>query len=96
MAAGAGRLRGYDPTTLDGYRWWPAYAASKLANLVFAVELDRRLRAAGLAVTARAAHPGVTHTNLVSTRFAGGGPMNAVAFFSPIARLIDLSARFSP
>lgn len=79
VAAGAGRLRGYDPTTLDGYRWWPAYAASKLANLVFARELDRRLRAAGLSVTSLAAHPGVTHTNLVSTRFAGGGPVNVAA-----------------
>jgi len=73
VAAGTGRLVGHDPTSLAGYRWWPAYAASKLANLVFAQELDRRLRAAGLSVASLAAHPGTTHTNLVSTRFAGGG-----------------------
>ncbi|MDH4364645.1 MAG: SDR family NAD(P)-dependent oxidoreductase [Acidimicrobiia bacterium] len=77
VAAGDGRLSGRDPTSLTGYRWWPAYAASKLANLVFARELDRRLRAAGLPVVSLAAHPGVTHTNLVSTRFAGSGPLNA-------------------
>ncbi len=75
VAAGDGRLAGYDPTSLAGYRWWPAYAASKLADLVFARELDRRLRAAGLPVSSLAAHPGVTHTNLVSTRFAGGGAL---------------------
>ncbi len=78
VAAGDGRLTGYDPTSLAGYRWWPAYAASKLANLVYARELDRRLRDTGLPVTSVAAHPGVTHTNIVSTRFAGGGPLNAV------------------
>ncbi len=78
VAAGAGRLMGLDPTTLAGYRWWPAYAASKLANLVYARELDRRLRAAGLPVLSLAAHPGVTHTNIVSTRFAGGGPLTAL------------------
>ena len=78
VAAGAGRLTGHDPTSLAGYHWWPVYAATKLANLVYARELDRRLRAAGLPVTSVAAHPGTTHTNLVSTRFAGGGPLNAV------------------
>ncbi|MEZ5411551.1 MAG: SDR family NAD(P)-dependent oxidoreductase [Acidimicrobiales bacterium] len=79
VAAGDGRLTGRNPTSLDGYRWWPAYAASKLANLVFARELDRRLRAAGLPVASLAAHPGVTHTNLVSTRFAGAGRLNTAA-----------------
>lgn len=78
VAAGAGRLTGHDPTSLAGYHWWPVYAASKLANLVYARELERRLRAAGLPVTSVAAHPGTTHTNLVSTRFAAGGPLNAV------------------
>lgn len=78
VAAADGRLAGHDPTSLAGYRWWPAYAASKLADLVYARELDRRLRAAGLPVTSVAAHPGVTHTNIMSTRFGGGGPLNAV------------------
>ncbi len=46
-----------------------AYARSKLANLVFALELDRRLRQAGLGVLSVAAHPGYSATNIVY----GGG-----------------------
>ena len=46
------------------YRRWPAYAQSKLADLVFAFELDRRLRAAGSAVRSVAAHPGYAATEI--------------------------------
>lgn len=46
------------------YRAWPAYGQSKLANLIFAFELDRRLRAAGSDVRSVAAHPGYASTNL--------------------------------
>lgn len=42
-----------------------AYGRSKLANLLFIYELDRRLRAAGAATAALAAHPGVSSTELV-------------------------------
>jgi NAD(P)-dependent dehydrogenase (short-subunit alcohol dehydrogenase family) len=44
-----------------------AYAQSKLANLLFTYELDRRLKKHGLRVLANAAHPGVTNTNLFKT-----------------------------
>ncbi len=55
-----------DPRSRSGrYRKWNAYGQSKLANLLFTFELDRRVRAAGLPVTAVAAHPGYTATNLV-------------------------------
>lgn len=43
-----------------------AYATSKLANLLFASELQRRLRAAGSAVTTAAAHPGLVSTNMTN------------------------------
>lgn len=46
------------------YFRWRAYGQSKLANLLFALELDRRLRAAGSAVKSMAAHPGYAATNL--------------------------------
>jgi NAD(P)-dependent dehydrogenase (short-subunit alcohol dehydrogenase family) len=46
------------------YFRWRAYGQSKLANLLFALELDRRLRAAGSAVKSVAAHPGYAATNL--------------------------------
>jgi len=48
--------RKYNPT-------W-AYAASKLANLLFTYELQRRLKRAGIDMTATAAHPGWTGTDL--------------------------------
>ena len=46
------------------YRAWRAYGQSKLANLLFTAELQRRLTAAGSPVLANAAHPGYAATNL--------------------------------
>jgi NAD(P)-dependent dehydrogenase (short-subunit alcohol dehydrogenase family) len=46
------------------YFRWRAYGQSKLANLLFARELDRRLQAAGWEVKSLAAHPGYAKTNL--------------------------------
>jgi NAD(P)-dependent dehydrogenase (short-subunit alcohol dehydrogenase family) len=46
------------------YSRWGAYAQSKLANLLFALELDRRLKAAKLPMISVAAHPGYSATNL--------------------------------
>jgi NAD(P)-dependent dehydrogenase (short-subunit alcohol dehydrogenase family) len=46
------------------YRAWRAYGQSKLANLLFTAELQRRLTAAGSEVRANAAHPGYAATNL--------------------------------
>ena len=46
------------------YKQWPAYGQSKLANLLFVLELERRLTAAGSNVRALAAHPGFARTNL--------------------------------
>ena len=59
-----GRIRFDDLQGERGYRRWPAYGQSKLANLLFARELDRRLRAAGWGVESLAAHPGYASTNL--------------------------------
>jgi len=46
------------------YFRWRAYGQSKLANLMFALELDRRLRATGSTIKSLAAHPGWAATNL--------------------------------
>ena len=65
------------------YRRWLAYGQSKLANLMFAYELQHRLLAAGSSVRSMAAHPGYAATNLqgrtgtVQDRFTG--LVNAVA-----------------
>lgn len=59
-----GRIGFDDLNSERGYHRWAAYGQSKLANLVFAVELDRRLRHAGAETIAVAAHPGYAATNL--------------------------------
>ena len=46
------------------YRFSLAYGQSKIANIIFVSELQRRLTAAGSSVIATAAHPGVSTTNL--------------------------------
>ena len=56
------------------YRRWVSYAESKLANLSFALELDRRLKSAGKAVVSTAAHPGFARTELQKTGVAMGNP----------------------
>jgi len=48
------------------YKPWRAYGQSKLANLLFTAELQRRLTEAGSPVLATAAHPGYAATNLQS------------------------------
>ena len=49
------------------YRGWTAYSQSKLANLMFTLELDRRLRGVGSRAASLAAHPGWTATELQRT-----------------------------
>ena len=58
---------GYDldnPHHRGNYERWEAYGYSKLANLQFSIELNRRLSSAGSSVTAYAADPGLSNTDL--------------------------------
>lgn len=55
------------------YSRWTAYGRSKLANLLFAYELDRRAKRHGLDVVSVACHPGVARSNLTTTGPAVGG-----------------------
>lgn len=59
-----GRIRFEDLQWERGYRKWAAYGQSKLANLLFAYELQRRLDTAKAAVISVACHPGYAATNL--------------------------------
>jgi NAD(P)-dependent dehydrogenase (short-subunit alcohol dehydrogenase family) len=70
VSSGAHRMGKID---LDDLNWqrrpyspWRAYGQSKLANLLFTLELQRRLRDQGSALRAMAAHPGYAATNLQS------------------------------
>jgi NAD(P)-dependent dehydrogenase (short-subunit alcohol dehydrogenase family) len=53
-----------DPQRKRSYDRWAAYGQSKLANVLFAYELDRRLGAADHDVTSVACHPGYAATEL--------------------------------
>jgi protochlorophyllide reductase len=55
------------------YDRWQAYAQSKLANVIFALELQRRLAAAAAGPISLAAHPGLARTNLQPTSVALNG-----------------------
>jgi len=56
-----------------GHNRWLAYGNTKLANLLFTYELDRRLRAAGVPTIAVGAHPGWARTNLATNGPVMGG-----------------------
>jgi NAD(P)-dependent dehydrogenase (short-subunit alcohol dehydrogenase family) len=60
-----GRIHFDDLQFERGYRRMGAYSQSKLANLLFTYELQRRLAAAGAPTIATAAHPGTSDTALV-------------------------------
>nr|3RD5_A Chain A, Mypaa.01249.c [Mycobacterium avium subsp. paratuberculosis] len=75
------------------YSPWLAYSQSKLANLLFTSELQRRLTAAGSPLRALAAHPGYSHTNLqgASGRKLGDALMSAAT--RVVATDADFGAR---
>jgi NAD(P)-dependent dehydrogenase (short-subunit alcohol dehydrogenase family) len=72
-----GRIDFEDLHGEDAYERWAAYSQSKLANLLFALELQRRLDAAGITDTLSVAcHPGWADTNL-QARAAGDSRLKA-------------------
>jgi len=62
-----------DPREHGRYQRWVAYGESKLANLLFMRELDRRARSAGLSLASVAAHPGYASTHLQTSGPQLGG-----------------------
>lgn len=75
-----GWMRWDDPQWERGYRKWQAYGQSKLANLLFTFELQRRLTAAGTRTVAVACHPGYAATNLQAAgpRLEGSSLMESI------------------
>ncbi len=74
------------------YSRWRAYGQSKLANLLFALELDRRLRAAGSTVKSLAAHPGYAATNLQSAAVPAADRLVMVVTNALLAQSADRGA----
>jgi NAD(P)-dependent dehydrogenase (short-subunit alcohol dehydrogenase family) len=82
---------------LDDLNWksrryspWLAYSQSKLANLLFTSELQRRLDSVGSPLRALAAHPGYSHTNLQGA----SGRKLGDAVVSAATRLVGTNADF--
>jgi NAD(P)-dependent dehydrogenase (short-subunit alcohol dehydrogenase family) len=76
-----GKMNFDDLMLTKNYDSTVAYAQSKLANLLFTFELDRRLRAANSPVACMACHPGYSATNLQS---AGVGMEGGSGFFRSV------------
>lgn len=69
-----------DPEGRAGYRGWRAYKCSKLANVLFAAELARRLEGTG--VTSNSLHPGVVATSFFRNRLFTGLKKRLVGWIS--------------
>ncbi|ORV14106.1 SDR family oxidoreductase [Mycobacterium celatum] len=91
IAARQGRIHFDDLQFEKSYSPMQAYGQSKLAVLMFALELDRRSRNAGWGIMSNAAHPGLTKTNLQIS-----GPSHGRATPSIMERLYKISWRLAP
>jgi NAD(P)-dependent dehydrogenase (short-subunit alcohol dehydrogenase family) len=76
-----------DLQSKNGYSPRGAYQRSKLANAIFAIELDRRLRASGSPAISVFAHPGYAATNLQST-----GPTGIMKQIMKVTNLVVAQA----
>lgn len=91
VAARAGRIDFTDLNAETSYRPMAAYSQSKLACLMFALELQRRSAAAGWGVSGIGAHPGVSRTDLLHNgagRWSAGGLARSALWFlfQPVAQ----------
>jgi NAD(P)-dependent dehydrogenase (short-subunit alcohol dehydrogenase family) len=75
------------------YSAWLAYGQSKLANLLFTSELQRRLDAVGSPLRALAAHPGWSHTNLQGNSGRKFGDAAVLAVDRIVSTDADFGAR---
>ena len=104
LAARAGRIDWNDLQSVKRYVPFGAYGLSKLANLMFARELQVRSDAAGWGITSTAAHPGGTATNLQVAGPRQGRALTGIGawangrFLQPLAQgiLPSLYAATSP
>jgi NAD(P)-dependent dehydrogenase (short-subunit alcohol dehydrogenase family) len=91
LAARFGRIQFDDPQFEKSYSSMASYGQSKLAVLMFALELDRRSRAGGWGIVSNAAHPGLTKTNLQVS-----GPSHGRDKPALMERFYKASWRFTP
>jgi NAD(P)-dependent dehydrogenase (short-subunit alcohol dehydrogenase family) len=80
-----------DPHLHRAYDPWTAYGQSKVANIEFAVELNRRLLAANAPVASLAADPGFTDTNLQKESMRLNADDRGSRFFAWVTPIIGMS-----
>lgn len=85
IAHKGGRIRLDDLNYRSGYRPWPVYQQSKLAMLMFAIELQRQSDAHGWGLTSVAAHPGFARTDLI----ANGPARGRGSLFGVVTRALE-------
>jgi NAD(P)-dependent dehydrogenase (short-subunit alcohol dehydrogenase family) len=91
VSSGAANM-GTKKINFDDLQWersygpWKAYCQSKLADLLFTLELGRRCAAAGIGLLSNAAHPGYARTNLQPS--GPGGPLNPIEKIIPIEKIM--------
>jgi NAD(P)-dependent dehydrogenase (short-subunit alcohol dehydrogenase family) len=83
IAHHSGKAAVIDANPPSGYNPSTSYGNTKLANLLFAFELQRRASLAGTTLTSTAAHPGVSATNLVTSE-QGLGSIPGVKQIAPL------------
>lgn len=91
IAHRSGRIRLDDLNAERRYSPWSAYQQSKLAMLMFALELQRRSDRLDWRLTSVAAHPGFARTELIANGHAGGRP----GLFARATRLLEAVASHS-
>jgi NAD(P)-dependent dehydrogenase (short-subunit alcohol dehydrogenase family) len=75
------------------YTPWTAYRQSKLANLMFALELERRLRNAGTPAISIAVHPGLSKTSIIQNGPGAKGGIGVVMMEMAFALLAQSADR---
>ena len=82
-----------DNVNLEGkYSPWGAYGRAKLANLHFALGLQREFEKHGARAKSLAAHPGLSHTNLQVHTAAEGGAGRSAGFWKWMAAKTGMSS----
>ena len=72
-----GKINWGDLQGENNYDPWASYSQSKLANVMFALELDQRLRQSDIDIASLSAHPGLARTNLQPTTIAANNSWQA-------------------
>ncbi len=91
IAHRSGQINFNDLQSEHNYKPMEAYSQSKLACLMFALELQRRSEAAGWGISSLAAHPGISRTDLIPNGAGKNSPAGIVrrlfgpVFFQPAA-----------